>query len=223
MIDDNLLEFLSIPKENISNTESINGILLATVTDNKDPNNLGRVKIMFESYSPNKDIEWVRVSNIVAGKNRGSFFIPEIGDEVIVAFQQGYIDRPIVIGSLYSKEDTPPEKTKNDNNCVKMLRTRSGHEIIFDDKEEKESILIKSKSGHKIILDDVKDSEKIVIEDKTGNNSIVINSSQDSLVIKSGKEIKINASEIEIQAEKTLTLKSNGEVIINGQMTKINC
>ena len=98
----------------------------------------------------------------MAGKERGFFFMPEVDDEVLVAFDHGDVNFPYVVGVLWNNTDKPPKGTK---------------ESVFDsNKKVVNERVIRSRSGHLIVLDDTQGEERIVIQDKTGKNSIIINS-----------------------------------------------
>ena len=178
--------------------------------------------------SDDNETDWIRIATLSSGPDRGSLFIPEVEDEVLVAFEHGDINRPFVIGSIWNDEGKPP--TPESENTLKKIKTRSGHEIIFSDKDSQEKLEMKSKSGHQIILDDVSGGEKIIIKDKTGNNSIEIDSTQNSITISSQLKIIIKAKDIEISADAKMSLKSGGMMniessgilTIKGSLVKIN-
>jgi uncharacterized protein involved in type VI secretion and phage assembly len=150
----------------------------------------------------------------MAGDNRGTFFLPEVGDEVLVSFDHGDITQPYVIGALWNGKDKPPEKNADGKNNVRVIKSRSGHKIILDDEQGSEKVTICTKSGHQIVLDDSADNKKIEIKDKTGTNSILIDSTQHNISILSQMKITIQAQMIEIKAGATLTLQG-GIVKIN--------
>jgi hypothetical protein len=106
----------------------INGVFPAVVTDNVDPDNQGRVKVrlpqMGEPDQPDQEA-WARLATLMAGQNRGTWFIPDVSDEVLVAFEGGDARRPYVIGSLWNAANTPPESMDSSNN-KKLLRSRNG-------------------------------------------------------------------------------------------------
>ncbi len=164
-------------------------IAVAVVTDNQDPENLNRVKVKYPAFSDNDSSYWARIATPSAGNDRGFQFLPEVNDEVLIAFEQGDINQPYIIGSLWNGKDKPPQ-TASDAKDKRMIRTRSGHTII---------------------LDDTSGSEKIIIKDKTGNNTVQIDSSSN--------ELKINMEgETKIIAKGKISLESNQEVSIKGQM-----
>jgi phage baseplate assembly protein V len=215
----------------ISAGQLVNGVLTATVTNTKDPEKLGRIKVQFLGQGTDNETDWIRVAAFAAGSSKGAFFLPEVGEEVLVAFIQGSVDRPVVIGALWEKTDKPPEDNADGKNNIKMLKTRAGHTVTFDDdtQTKKAKIEIKSSAGHIITLDDAAGKEKIEIKDKSGSNKIIIDTVQKAITIESGMKLDIKANMITIEAKSTLTLKSamlksesSGIAEIKGAMVKIN-
>ncbi|NIM14314.1 MAG: phage tail protein, partial [Candidatus Aminicenantes bacterium] len=145
--------------------EPVYGVVPAVVTNNKDPEGWGRVKIEIP-WLIEGETGWVQVVTLMSGSQRGSFFLPEVGDNVLVAFEHGDINSPYVIGSLWNGKDKPPETNKDGQNNIRKFKSRSGHEFVFDDTDQKEKVEIKTNAKHKIILDDARGKEKIEIRDK---------------------------------------------------------
>lgn len=202
----------------------INGVTAGIVTNNQDPDGLGRVKIKFPWLSDNNESDWVKIATLMAGGERGSFFLPEVGEEVLVAFEHGDINHPYVIGALWNGQAKPPETNSDGQNNIRKIKSRSGHEIIFndDDTAKQEKVEIHTNSGHKIVLDDSAGGEKIEIIDKTGSNKIIIDSVQNSINIESALQLKIKAAVVEIEGTTSLTLKSTAVLTIQGLPVKIN-
>jgi uncharacterized protein involved in type VI secretion and phage assembly len=198
------------------------GVVTAIVTNNHDPDGLGRVKIKFPWLSGNTESNWARIVTPMGGKERGMFFLPEVNDEVLVGFEHGDMNRPYIIGALWNGLDKPPETNANDKNNIRKIRSRSGHEIIFDDNstEKKEKLEIHTKAGHRIVLDDCGGQEKIEIRDKSGN-IIKMDSVQNEITVESNKQISMKSRIIEIDAE-MMTLKADATLTIQGAMVKIN-
>ncbi len=206
------------------NSNKMVGVAAGIVTNNQDTDDLGRVKLRFPWLSDENETDWVRIATFMAGPDRGSFFLPEVDDEVLVAFENGDLQRPYVIGMLWNGRHAPPEINSDGNNNIRKIRSRSGHEIIFndDDSARQEKIEIRTNAGHKVILDDSAGGEKIEIVDKTGNNKIVIDSVQNSINMESAMQLTIKANVIEIEGTTSLTLKSNAILTIQGLPVKIN-
>jgi uncharacterized protein involved in type VI secretion and phage assembly len=200
------------------------GVAAGIVTNNHDPDELARVKVKFPWLSNDNETDWVRISTLMAGSGRGSFFLPEVGDEVLVAFEHGDLNRPYVIGALWNGVHKPPETNSDGKNNIRKIRSRSGHEIIFNDDSGagQEKIEIHTNAGHKIVLDDSVGQEKIEIVDKTGSNSIVIDSVQNSIAISASLQVKIKAAIVEIEADSMLTIKAGAILTLQGSLVKIN-
>jgi uncharacterized protein involved in type VI secretion and phage assembly len=159
----------------------------AQVTQNDDPDGQGRLKVKFYWQDGNDSpTPWVRAVTPNGGKNRGIYFPPEVGDEVLVSFEDGNPDRPIVIGSLYHGKASHSDRSDKDNH-VKTIRTQSGNEIKFTDKSGEEEIMIMNKENNHFISLSLKDN-KITIQSK-------------------GK-IEMKAQEMSIETEKDLTIKA---------------
>jgi uncharacterized protein involved in type VI secretion and phage assembly len=125
-----ILDALGSEGQNIRQTV---GVAAGIVTNNQDSDELGRVKLWFPWLSENNETDWVRIATLMAGSERGTFFLPEVGDEVLVAFEHGDINQPYVIGFLWNAVATPPETNSDGQNNIRKIRSRSGHEIIFND------------------------------------------------------------------------------------------
>jgi len=125
----------------------------AIVKENNDPDKLGRVRVQFNWQQGNKMTPWIRVSTANASGDRGIYFTPEIGDEVMVDFEQANPNQPYVCDTLYHGQ-AKPEHFDADNN-LKSIKTRSGHTVLFNDEAGGESITITDRNGNKIVIDTV--------------------------------------------------------------------
>jgi uncharacterized protein involved in type VI secretion and phage assembly len=201
------------PLEIHSYQQDMNGVVVAIVTNNRDPDGLGRIKVKYPWNENEGESYWARVVSSMAGKDRGIFFLPEVDDEVLVSFELGNMESPIVLGALWNGKDTPIEINENGENNIQKIKSRSGLEIIFDDTSNSEKLEIKSKSGHKITLDDSSGGEKITMEDKNGN-SIELDALTNTITLKSSMKLSIEANIIDIKADSVLTLQ--------GSVVKIN-
>ncbi len=199
----------------------ISGVVVGIVTDNKDPSSLGRVKLQFPWRNGADTTTWVRIAVPMAGNGRGTYFIPEVGDEVLVAFDHGMIDSPFVVGALWNGKDKPPDSNQSGKNDKRLIKSRSGHQLIFDDTNGKEKVEIQTNAGHQIILDDSSGNEKIQIIDKSGSNSIIIDSSQNSISIQSQTKLSIKAQMIEIKADANIDVEASGVLTLKGAIVKI--
>src|SRR6188768_1210682 len=107
---------------------TLQGVFTASVLDNRDPEGLARVLVRVSGVEDASGVRggaWARVATMMAGQNRGTFFLPEVGDEVLVAFERGDLRMPYVIGALWNSKDRPPA-TSNDASGTKIIQSRSG-------------------------------------------------------------------------------------------------
>jgi len=222
-----LVDLLTDDREEQQKSRRVHGVAVGLVVDNQDPEGLARVKVRFPWLSEgSEEVEgdWAKVLSFMAGKERGAVFLPEVDDEVLVAFEQGDINFPYVIGALWNSEDTPPETNEDGKNNIRKIRSRSGHEIIFDDDDSgrKERVEIHSNAGHEIILDDTAGQEKISIKDMNGGNYIEIDSVKNTITIQSDMKLVVKSQIIEIEAGANIDVKAGGIIKIQGAMVKIN-
>lgn len=193
------------------------GVVSAQVTNLDDPDDLGRVKVKYPGLGSNPEIEshWVRIAAPMAGPQRGLMFLPEVNDEVLIAFEHGDVSRPYIVGALWSSTDKPP-KAKSEAIAQgkvnqRVVKTRAGHLIVFDDKQGEEQISVTSKSGHTVVLDDKSGSEKITIKDKTGSNSMIIDSTNNSMAIAVNGDFSVTAKgKVTIKSTQDMTLEATG-------------
>jgi len=186
-------------------SDGLHGVYIGIVSDIEDPENMARVKLKFPWLKANYKSDWARLATTMAGKNMGTFFIPEKGDEVLVAFGQGNIREPYVIGSLWNGKEAPPLKSKK-KNPVRQIRSRAGHTITLDDTANNGNIEIETKKDQRVIIDDKKD--EIKIQDSNGNK---ITMGKDGIEIKSKNKTTLSGNEVEINADQKLSL-SGGQL-----------
>jgi uncharacterized protein involved in type VI secretion and phage assembly len=194
------------------------GVVVGVVTNNKDPENLHRVKVRFPWLDDPNESQWARVVSPMAGKGRGAYFLPEVDDEVLVAFEHGSIDFPYVVGSLWNGKDTPPESNADGKNNHRTLRSRSGHVIRFIDKDGSESIEIIDKTGN----------NRIVISSK--DNTITVESQSDITISSKTGKLKMNAvgiemnskADVKIQANTTIDVQASALMNLKGSLIKLN-
>jgi uncharacterized protein involved in type VI secretion and phage assembly len=183
----------------------IYGVAVAQVIGNIDQTNQGRVQLRLP-WLPCVE-PWARVAVLMAGSDSGSYFIPQVGDEVLVAFANGNVNDPYVIGSLWNGQDLPPAKERNAPVDQRIIRTPKGHKVIFDD--AKKTIEISHADGAKLKFE----SEKIELA--IGSTSITMKKDGD-VTIKSKTKITLDAKKIDISAETKVNVKGSSDVVING-------
>ena len=176
-----------------------NGVYPALVTDIKDPDGQGRVKVTlpWSADSGGARYEaWARLATMMGGNNRGSWFVPDNNDEVLVAFEGGDTRRPYVIGGLWNGSDKPPESMDGSGkNDKKVLRSRNGVKLTLDDSSGKETFIAETPGGQKVTLKDGPGAVEIV--DSNGN-SIKLEAS--GITINASAKVTITASMLEVSA-----------------------
>lgn len=229
--------------EYIKNDEKVFGVMIAVVIKNDSANDsekpgTGLVKVQIPLLGM-KESNWARIVSFMAGKERGAFFLPEQGDEVLVAFENGDVNRPFVIGALWNGKDTPPETNSDGKNDIRVIKSRSGHIIQFSDKKGEEKILLQSSKGHILQMDDKNGEESFKIVDKSGKNKIIISTKDNKVTISSDKDMEfsapngklsINAKNIEIissadtkvEASAGVNIKASSNMTIKGATVNIN-
>ena len=196
------------------------GVVVGIVTNHKDPDDLGRVKLKFPWLSDSYESDWARITQLGAGPNAGAVFIPEVNDEVLVAFEHGDIRHPYVVGSLYNGKDKPALGSSLFNQG-KVKRngfvSRKGHKLIFFEDQGKAGIaLITSDAKLTISLDEsgseirIKSQGKVTIE------------SQGDMKLKSGGGVSVQAGgSLELKGS-TVKVTGDSSVQIKGQPIQLN-
>jgi len=178
---------------------AVNGLQIGIVAPfEADPENEFRVKVILPDIDENTGTIWARMASPDAGLERGYFFQPEAGDEVVIGFFNDDPRQAVILGAMYSSKNKPPEGiTLTEENKQKIIFTRTGTVIGFMD-DEKSSVFIRTPNLNMIVLDD--DAQNIEIVDEHGNS---ITMSRDGIEIKSAKDVKIEASgNVEIAGSK---------------------
>jgi phage baseplate assembly protein V len=201
------------------------GLVEALVTDNEDPQKLGRVKLKFPGLPDAPESAWARVSTPMAGKKRGWVSIPEVGDEVLVAFSHGDVNHAVVVGSVYNGVDVPPYTNDDGKNNLRVFQSRSGHRVTFDDTDGSERIeLVTSNEEVKVIWD----SKEKTLSLYAGKDIIV--EAKEKIELKC-KDFALDASgSVSVKAGSTLelegssggTIKSDGTLTLKGSAVQIN-
>jgi uncharacterized protein involved in type VI secretion and phage assembly len=199
--------------------------VIGVVTDNKDPSKLGRVKLKMPILSDKDTTFWVPIIMQGAGKNRGWFFIPEVDDEVLVMFEQGDINRPLVVGALWGGKDKPPDKNDGGDNPRRVIKSRQGSKVTFDDKEMK--IIIEDGTGkgkitfdsnnNKIIFESLKGD--VCVQSPKGDTQIVAK----NIEMKAANSVEIHAgSKMDVGAGSNMDVKSPSNTL-SGSKVNLNC
>ena len=199
--------------------------VIGVVTDNKDPDKLGRVKVKFPILSQTDTTWWCPIIMLGAGKNRGWFFIPEKDDEVLCLFEHGDLNRPLVVGALWNGKDKPADKNPG-GNPRRIIKSRQGSKITFDDDQMK--IIIEDGTGKgKITFDS--NANKIIIEALDGDVCFQCPTGDMKIVAKSaefeaGSNVEIHAGDkMAWGTGASATINGGGGVTMAGAKVNVNC
>jgi len=198
----------------------IYGVVVAQVTNNDDPDKVGRVKLKFPWLSDSYESDWARMMQIGAGPDSGVLFLPEVNDEVLVAFEFGDVRRPFVVGALFNGRDKPRlGDGLLDNGKVKRrgVVSRKGHRLVFMDDANKSGIALISSNGNiRISLNETKNEIHVFCQGKVRIEA------QDELSIKSQKKVSIEGQQVEVNGTSSTKVSSSGAVEVSGQPIKLN-
>jgi uncharacterized protein involved in type VI secretion and phage assembly len=186
--------------------ERFYGVAIAIVTDNNDPQAMGRVKVSYPWLADDAESNWARLTAPGAGKDYGVVWVPQVGDEVLVAFEHGDISHPIVLGGLWNGKDTIPFDYGSDLDAGSVtycgFTSRTGHKLSFFESSSESKIHLLTKGGAvSIVLDE---NNKEVKVETTGK--VVIDAQQD----------------VEIKAGGSMKLEAKGQMTISGATVALN-
>lgn len=185
----------------------------------------GRVQVEFRSIDDKLESTWAPIASPMSGKGRGALFMPEKGDEVLVAFADGKFDTPYVVGFLWNGEHTSPEKDAHN----RVIVTPGGHQLRFEDKEGDRRVVLKSRAGHTITLED-KDPKKIEIKSTQSTVTLDDTPGAASISIKAGSagmvSITMNTTPPSITVStgaSSVNLAATGITVTSPAALTINC
>jgi len=193
----------------------LKGVGIGLVTQNKDPEGLCRVKVRFPWHDKPSESYWARLAMPMAGAGRGLVLIPEVGDEVLVAFEREDLRFPYVLGSLYNGKDTPPLANDDGNNDKRIVKSRKKHYLLFDDGQQG-IVELAHENGSVVRFTD----NEIELKDSNGNRLKIEKSG--TITLQATGQLNIKAATISIEATGTLELKANATLTVRGALVNIN-
>ncbi|MFL6293947.1 MAG: phage baseplate assembly protein V [Thermoanaerobaculia bacterium] len=202
-------------------TGRVYGVVSGVVTNNQDPEGMGRVKVSFPWLSEAHESNWARVVTPMAGNERGWYTLPEVGDEVLLAFEHGQVERPCVLGALWNGKDKPPADNGDGKNNIRIFKSRSGHVVKLDDTEGAEKIEIADAKGKESLVFDTA-ANTITL---TAEKDVVIESKDGMVKLTGKKGVEITAPDGKgrLEANSGLEIKSpSGNVDVKGTTINLN-
>jgi uncharacterized protein involved in type VI secretion and phage assembly len=194
----------------------VNGVAVAIVRENQDDSGVGRVKVSYPWHSQPSDTYWARVATPMAGRKRGVYFMPEVGDEVLVAFERGDLRVPYVVGSLWNTVDSAPETNADGKNDARVIHSRANHKITIHDGSQP-LLQLELSDGKRVTID----RNGIQLNDGQGN-TVTIESSPGHIIIEAATMLFLKAPAISIEAGGSAAVKSGGALTIQGAIVNIN-
>lgn len=192
---------------------SMPSLVIGIVTDNQDPENQGRVKVMYPWLSSEHASHWARVVSPGAGAERGLEFLPEVNDEVLIGFEQGDMHYPYILGGLWNGQDAPPKSSsdavKGGKVNLRVIRSRTGHIITLDDTDGAASVSVVDQNGNKIVLDSAQNALQIEVK---GDATI---KSQGNLTLEAQGQVRVKGMGVNVDG-------GGGTVDVKGSLINLN-
>lgn len=195
------------------------GTVVGIVTNNKDSEDRGRVKVKFPWLSDDVESDWARLVGVGAGPSRGLYCLPEVNDEVLVAFEHGDPDRPFVIGGLWNGQDKPPlpanKVLENGKVNQRIFKTRAGHKLTFFDGSENK-VVLETAGGQVLTLDDAKN--EVTLQSKAAMTL----KSATNLTIEATGKLSLKGQSFSLNADAMGEVKAGATLNVQGALVKIN-
>jgi uncharacterized protein involved in type VI secretion and phage assembly len=186
----------------------MDGVVTAVVAENQDPEGLGRVQVDFKDRRLEKR-GWARVATPMAGDRRGVYLLPEVGDQVLVAFEHGDPRSPFVVGALWGENEQPPERNEDGSNNRRTIRSRSGHLIRLDDTQGAEKVeVIDSTGGTSVVLD-------------SAARTITLEAEGDLTIRSTGGTLRLQGVRVEIKAAAVIDARGPQVQVVGDAVTSI--
>ena len=191
---------------------SVHGLQIGVVVSNEDPDGEHRVRVRLPLVGNEEDGIWARVASLDAGDERGFFFRPEVGDEVVAGFLDGDPRRAVLLGMLHSSAKAAP-LTGSDDNHEKVYQSRSKMRLYFND--DKKSLLLETPAGNRLALSE--DDKSVTLQDQNGNKIVL---DQDGITIESSKALSLKAgTEVKLESGTAFSAKGGTELKLEGTST----
>ena len=191
------------------------GVAVALVTQNQDDEGLCRVKVRYPWHEKPRESYWARLAVPMAGGGRGTVMIPEVGDEVLVAFEREDLRFPYVLGALWNGQDKPPLANDDGKNDKRTITSRKNHHLTFDDGTQG-VVELAHENGSVVRFSD----DSIELKDPQGNQLKIEKSG--AITVQANGQLNIKAAAITIEASGTLELKANATLTVRGSLVNIN-
>ena len=195
----------------------VKGVAIALVTQNKDDDKLGRIRVSYPWHDQPRESYWARLSVPMAGNDRGMVMIPEVGDEVLVIFEREDLRFPYILGGLWNGKDKPPITNDDGKNDKRIIKSRDGHYLLYNDNTSNGEVILTHKKGRRIAF--TKDGW--TVEDENGNK-VEVKTASGAMTIEAKGQLNIKAASVTIEATGTVEVKASATMTLRGSMVNIN-
>jgi uncharacterized protein involved in type VI secretion and phage assembly len=183
----------------------MHGVMIGLVKDVDDPDGDGRVRVAFPWLGSDELSGWAPVATPLAGKDRGFWYMPEIDDEALVAFEQDDVDHPFILGFLHNGVDKPP--TDGIDKHVRRIKSVSGHVVDLDDRSGDEKVHVLTNGGHKL---DLRDNDSTIEITTAGGQTVTMTDSPAQVQLKTTGGASVTMTDAPSQIE----VKTAGGVMV---------
>ena len=212
-----IAERLGSVGQQVANNMQKSGLMLAVITNITDPDKLGRVKCKPVSEDPEvAETDWCFCLTPAGGKNCGFFFFPNVDDLVVLAFLNGDVHHPLVIGNYWADKTPAPLKIENGKNEIGLIKTPNGTEIRFVDTKDKEKLILTTPSGALLHIDD--EAKTVQLKDKKAENALTLDWGKGEAEFKAKTKLTLSAGKTSIVLESSgkITGKGTGAISLDG-------
>ena len=195
----------------------LKGLAVGSVTDNRDPEGLARVRVRLPWHANDDTSYWARTAMPMAGPDRGTYFLPEVGDEVLVGAENGDPSHLYVLGMVWNGKQSPPANNDDGANNTRLIKSRSGHLVRFNDDTDAPEVEVSLVDGKKLLLD----SDGITLTDGQ-TNTLTFTTGSGSIEITAGQSLTLKGVSVTIEATKAIDVKTTGTLTLVGEPVLIN-
>jgi uncharacterized protein involved in type VI secretion and phage assembly len=207
----------------------VDGVTLGVVTDVDDPLHLARVKVKLPWLSGQVESGWAQVASPWAGSRRGAYLVPEVDDQVVVAFRHGDVRHPIVLGCYWTASAPPPEADPRLER--RGLTSKGGHALVLDDTPGAGKVTVTTAAGTTLTLDDT-GAGQVTVGNRSGTVQIVLDLAQGAITLSTSTgnislsapagKVSVQAAAFEVQSTGPLQLQSSATVSVKGALVQVN-
>lgn len=194
----------------------VKGVAVAVVRENKDNTGMARVKVSYPWHTQPQQSYWARVATPMAGNQRGIYFLPEVGDEVLVAFDRGDLRFPYVLGALWNGADKAALDNASGKNDVRQIRTRKGHKLTFDDGGQG-LVQLELNDGRRLTFKD----DLVELVDGKGN-ALKFDTNGGTVSLEAKTKLTLKAPQVLVEASGPAEVKSGATLTLRGTTVNIN-